>query len=113
MENVRIQYGGLKRVLFPGSIIHSHRGLVWCTDITVMTVYVGLWIEKKGACLQHLMCFILQISCKLENQIDKNQHGSHGPGKLLGFLGAVLEFYEKVLEYLRLQQNKFILTSKD
>ena len=35
------------------------------------------------------------------------------PWKLLEFLGAVLEFYEKVLEYLRLQQNKFILTSKD
>ena len=26
---------------------------------------------------------------------------------------AVLEFYEKILEYLRIQQNKFILTSND
>ena len=34
------------------------------------------------------------------------------PWKLLEFVGAVLEFYENVLEYLRLQQNKFIFTLK-
>ena len=34
------------------------------------------------------------------------------PWKLLEFEEAVLEFYEKVLEYLRIQQNEFILTSK-
>ena len=47
------------------------------------------------------------------------RHGSHSPWKwfspwkLLEFEEAVLEFYEKVLEYLRTQQNKFSLTSKD
>ena len=43
--------------------------------------------------------------------LREQTHGLHGPGKLLEFLGAVLEFYE-VLEYLKLQQNKFILASK-
>ena len=59
----------------------------------------------------------------LNTQKIPNFTGSHGPGillekllgrwKLLEFLVALPEFYEKVLEYLRLQQNKFILTSKD
>ena len=35
------------------------------------------------------------------------------PWKLLEFEETVLEFYAKVLEYLRIQQNKLILTSKD
>ena len=33
--SVKIQYGRLNRVLFPESIIHLHRGLVWCSDIKI------------------------------------------------------------------------------
>ena len=33
--SVRLQYGRLNRVLSPESKIHLHRGLVWCSDITI------------------------------------------------------------------------------